>query len=927
MSLLRFGNFELDVSHRKLTESGTILQLGGKAFDILTLLATSAGEIISKETLLQKVWPDTTVDEGALRVHLVTLRKLLGDQRTGRYIENVPSRGYVFVMPVQVVRPDAMSSEVRADPGLPRSLPRLTDRLIGRDEVVSALVASLTTSRVVTIAGAGGVGKTSVALAVGDIISRQRGVLFIDLASLGDDAQIVPTIAAALGLNTGFEGARREIVSSLADRDVLLVLDNCEHLISAVAILVEDILTGTESTSILTTSREPLRVSGERVKQLASLSVPPEDASDSEVGSYPSVQLFIDRVLLSSEHEQFEAPETMRSVASIVRRLDGIPLAIELAASGVANLGLAHLVGSLDNPLSVLRRGRRTAPPRQQTLRATLDWSFNSLTDMERLLFRYTAMFSGAFTIKAAASISALAISNDDFDLAFDGLFLKSLLSVGGGDGKYRLLQTTRAYALEKVQLSGDEHPLRLAHTTYCETELSHAGHDWTILPTSEWMARYGDLIHDVRSASSWAFETKGASAAGIRIAVNSKILWMQLGLMNEQIDVLERALAAIPGSEFEGSETELELRAARGSALYHTRGFPADGEALVELERAVEIAERSASLEKIVHLQGGLTAILCSHGRYGEAIERALRLRALHTEVPPETFSRMLEHNYFFYGDFDASRRELAGSLLEASGTVKRTANHALGFDQRIIALAVQVFIDFLEGRTATALDTLEASVAEARSLDYSIASCLLLMLSAVPMAFLAGRSAEAAGYLDTVEEIAKHHRLSRWLQWIASYRKAFATVDEGQDGLETKLTEAIGLRLEYVIVMAGERTPIVHLNRALAGQGGWCRAELLRLKAIAQFPSDRDTATSTLEEATALARSVGMPFWELRCALTAHRFAIPGEAHLSLPYLEAVLKKFDPCSRTSDLADAARILGRGVSFTDLSTVERSTS
>lgn len=909
MPILKFGRFELDPSQRRLTESGKALQLGGKAFDILAVLAMSAGEIVTKATLIEKIWPDTIVEEGALRVHLVTLRKLLGDRHAGRYIENVPGRGYVFVMPVEVT-----NEPTRAKDPTPRrihqSLPRLTERLIGRDSIVAEISALVSSNRIVTIAGAGGVGKTSVALAVAEAESTQREVLFVDLASLSEESEIIPTLATLLGFKSLLDDTRQAVLGALADRNYFVLLDNCEHLITSVAVLVEDIIATTDTATVLTTSREPLRVSGEKIRQLPSLAVPPEGASPSEIRSSPAVELFIDRVLLSSEQENFEKDETVSAAAEVVRRLDGIPLAIELAASGVANLGLAHLLASLDNPLSVLRRGRRTAPPRQQTLRATLDWSFENLTQEERLLFQYVAMFAGAFSTEAALTISAAAMTTDDFYQAFDGLFLKSLLSVSGGDGKYRLLQTTRSYAIEKVAQSGSMVPLHLAHASYCETTLARAAEDWKTLPTADWMRRHGDLIHDIRSAINWALETDDFSQVGVELASRSNIFWVQLGLMNEQIGVTERALKKTQGSPAEGTETELDLRLSRGSALYHTKGFPADTDCFAEFRRAVEIADRIGNVRKLVAAQSGLIALLTSHGRYGEAIERALALRERHNQLPRETFSRMLEHNYLFHGDLELSRWELAGSFSDASGEVRRTANHGMGFDQRIIALAVMTFVDFLEGKTVTSLTVLEDAVAEAKKLDYSIASCLLLMLSAFPLNFLAGRTAIAIGHLDTAEKLAKEHRLVRWQQWIGSYRQLLLPGTDSENTLNTELSESLGMRLEYLVVVSGTRAPLDQIERALAGDGGWCRAELLRLKALSIHSSDRGAADVILQEAMNNARSNGAVFWELRCAMTAHAFAEPIER--STGDIAAIVSKFEPASETDDLRLAADLVGR---------------
>ena len=908
MTVLRFGRFELDTAQRKLTESGNVLRLGGKAFDILVVLATSAGEVISKETLLAAVWPDTTVEEGALRVHLVTLRKLLGDRTSGRYIENIPGRGYVFVMPVEGSGVVSLNQAEAKTQVLQQRFPRLTERLIGRDDFVAETAGLLSTHRLVTISGAGGVGKTSVALAAAEIISAAREVLFVDLASLSDEKQIAPTLASLLGLSVVIDNAEHAVLEALAERDLLLLLDNCEHVISKAAVIVEDILATTRLVTVLATSREPLRIAGERIRQLPSLPVPPEDSPQSSLLKYPAVELFVDRVMLSSELEDFNNPDTLTAAASIVRRLDGIPLAIELAASGVANLGLTHLVGSLSDPLTVLRRGRRTAPPRQQTLRATLDWSFDGLTDKERLLFEYCAMFAGAFSTEAALTLSAGVMAEEDFYEAFDGLFLKSLFSVSG-DGKYRLLQTTRSYTLEKVRRGDQAHRLHASHADYCEKALTSATRDWPTLLTADWMRLYSDLIHDIRSAIHWSFESVESEELGMRLAANSKVLWVQLGLMNEQIQVLDEALKRIPGSAHEGTETELDLRISKGSALYHVQGYSKDGDALHEIDRGIEIAKAIGNVSKRIHANAARTAILCSHGRYQDAINATLALRDENPQVPSHVFSAMLEHNYFFNGDLAHARKELEGSLDDGSGSIRRTANPGLGFDQRITGLAVLVFVEFLEGNIATAMDRLEKSVQEAEDLGYSIASCLLLMLSAFPMASLAGRHSQANEYLNKAEGLAKQQRLIRWQQWISSYRNGLSEADN-HDALEKALAGLAALRLEYFLIICGARTPTAHVERALRGEAGWCRPELLRLLAIAKFPTNPELAKNIAAEAVALSRRMRAVFWELRCLMTAYELSPRSDQPAIVDDIETAIARFEPESKTVDLDAAVELV-----------------
>ncbi|TAV21325.1 LuxR family transcriptional regulator [Rhizobium ruizarguesonis] len=916
MTVLRFGRFELDIAHRSLSESGKILHLGGRAFDILAVLVARAGQIISKDELIKAVWTTTTVDEGALRVHMVTLRKLLGDREAGRYIENIPGRGYAFVMPVQSVEDGESSSDVQpvAVPkaNISSNLPRLAGRLIGRETFVEETARLVASNRLVTIAGAGGIGKTSVALAVGEILSESRPVLFVDLAALTDGRLIMPTLASLLGVPVFSDDAEPGVLRALEDSNVLLVFDNCEHLILEAASSTEDILTATPNVSILATSREPLRVSGERIRQLPSLVIPPEDVTNADWSSFSAMELLIDRMMLSSDVESFDRPEDFETAASIVRRLDGIPLAIEFAASRVAHLGLVNLANSLDDPLTVLRRGRRTAPPRQQTLRATLDWSFDSLTPTEKTLFEYVAVFAGSFSSDAALSVSGGRLSEDDFYEAFDGLFLKSFLSVSAGDGSYRLLETTRRYGLEKLEKSGQSDAIRSAHAVYCEKELQSAEADWKVLATPQWMRRYSSLINDVRAAIQWSFDNERDADFAIRLSAKSTVLWAQLGLMNEQTKVVEQALARLPGSQHVGTRVEMELRISRGGALFHVRGYPADPEALEEFDRSAEIAESLSDMPTFIRATAGRASIWVSNARYAEAIDMALKLGIRFPQMSLGSFSRMLEHGYFFHGNLKLASEHVNGSLRDAEGSLRRTLNDGVGFDQRIISRAVLIFVKFLQGETSEAFGELDSALEEARALDYSISTCLLLFLTASPIAFLSGDQKRAGEYLDIAETLTKKHDLHRWSLWVAAYRSFIS------DGIQQPETEeifrsAVGMRLEYLLVLAGVRAPLEALDRGIKGEGGWCRPELLRIKAKVLKESDPILAQSLVEASLDEARRMEAPFWELRAANTAYELAGPNQEIKARKMVKSALDKVDGAYLTADIAKAREILDLG--------------
>lgn len=872
MNLLRFGSFELDISKRRLSTSGNALHLGGRAFDILVALVTRPGQIISKQELIDAVWSDTTVDEGALRVHLVSLRKLLGDTDGARYIENVPGRGYIFVVPVE----EGGSVEVPAngdrmgDAAAVLPPPRLAGRLVGRDDFVAQTAMALKSDRLVTICGTGGIGKTSAALAVAEIVGADVKVVFLDLSSVSDGRSLMPALGTLLGLMDRNGDPQLAVLQELSPQQLLLVLDNCEHLIEAAASAVEKILAAAPGVRIVATSREPLRVSNERIRQLPSLEVPPEGTRPENAIEYAAVQLFVDRVARSSDMEDLGATDNLDTVSSIVRRLDGIPLAIELAASRAASLGLVGLSESLDDPLTILRRGRRTAPPRQQTLRATLDWSYSSLSPDERTALECVSVFAGPFTADAAFAVGS-EFSEDRFLEAFDGLFLKSLLSVTGGGGMYRLLETTRRYAIEKLEDSGRSSLRREAHAHYCETRLSTAEIDWKTLATPQWMQRYAPLANDVRAAIEWSMQEQGQENRGITLVARSHLLWAQLGLMAQQAEFLEWALTKISDSEHKSSKIEMELRIARGGTLYHIKGFKGDSEAAEEFSLAADIARNLGDTPKYVQAVIGATSIWTSNGEYAQSIRRALELRRELPQLPPHTFSRILDHTYFFSGDLAAALQEVGNSIENARGTVRLTSNSGVGYDQRIIALTVWSFIEFLEANNNDGFDKLDEVISEAGALDYAISSTLMLTLSACPMAYLADDHDRVAKYLAMAVGLVEKHALKRWELWTDAYQKIML---DGMSGIQLKvlLQDAVGLRFEYLTVLSGARAPIEAINRALEGEGGWCRPELLRLKAEFYRTTDSDYAVELLKQGLDLSRRMGARFWELRCAKSGY-------------------------------------------------------
>ncbi len=477
-----FGPFSLHNKKRLLERDGAPIKLGSRAIDILRLLVNRAGEVVPKNEILAYAWPNLVVEEISLRVHIADLRKALGDGKAGaRYITNVPSRGYCFVAPVQrnAATPAPVPLSSAPEPKSPPvALPHRLERMVGREDVLGELSARLLSDRFVTLRGPGGIGKTTVAVALAHEMwtTFDGHVRFLDLGPLNDATLVPSTLASALGLVVHHADPTDSIVHFLSDRRLLLVLDSCEHVIEVVARLAEQIHQQAPGVSILATSRESLLVEGEQIFELVPLQGPPLGAglSATQVLSYPAARLFAERAAAAG-HRADITDEDADVLAEICGKLDGIALAIELAAVRVSAHGLRDIATLLDGRLKLEWRGRRTAPPRQQTLRATLDWSYGLISESERIVLRRLTIFAGPFTLQGAAAVAGE--EDEPIDRVVDTLeqlVARSLVSARpeGSSTNYRLLDTTRAYAMQKLADGGEATGIARRHARYVQRAL-----------------------------------------------------------------------------------------------------------------------------------------------------------------------------------------------------------------------------------------------------------------------------------------------------------------------------------------------------------------------------------------------------------------------------------------------------------------------
>jgi predicted ATPase/DNA-binding winged helix-turn-helix (wHTH) protein len=611
------GPFRLDPEAGVLTRDGVPTALGARAVAVLKTLVEHPDEFLSKARILDAAWPNLVVEEGNLSVQVAAIRRVLSSADAGRWIETLPKRGYRFSGPL-VLRPQTQAS-VASGSIRPPNIPEPLTSFIGRERDLVELKQLLAVRRLITLLGIGGIGKTRLALQVaGEIADTYTdGVWLAELASINDPSLVPASVAQALGLHerTG-RPLTETLCAHLKPLKLLLILDNCEHLLDACATLVEGILRGTSQVAIIATSREPLRVAGEQTYNLPTLSLPDVTASMETAASSEAVQLFVERV---QQHQPgFRmTPDQCSAIAELCVHLDGIPLALELAAARARSLSIEQINARLGDRFRLLTTGSRTALPRHQTLQAAFDWSFQLLVPAERAVLRRLAAFAGSFTLDAAASV----VSDEGIDQhavldLLSQLVERSLIvaDTSNAGGRYRLLETTRAYALEKLTEADEVDTIKRRHAQYFRILFENAPDDWLRIPDADWYARYLPELDNVRAALDWALGACGDATLAVGLAGRSQLLWSRSSLWSEGRQRLASASGQI------GDKTppldEARLRYSLGM-LWITS---APTQALAALERGVDLYRRLGNEVGIGNALLGLGLVCTFMGRFEQA-------------------------------------------------------------------------------------------------------------------------------------------------------------------------------------------------------------------------------------------------------------------------------------------------------------------
>ncbi|WP_262047211.1 ATP-binding protein [Bradyrhizobium sp. Bra78] len=929
-----FGPFSL--RSRLLEKDGLPVRLGSRAMDILRLLVSRAGEVVPKDEILGYAWSGLSVEEISLRVHVAELRKVLGDGKSGaRYITTIPGRGYCFVAPVRRVERaevSALASRAPQKAAPPPSLPHRLDRMVGREDAVAELTARLLRDRFVTLRGPGGIGKTTVATAIAhDMCDTFDGnVHFLEFGPLKDAALVASTVAAALGLVVHHDDPSGSIVNFLRGRRLLLVLDSCEHVIDEVARLAENIYREAPGIVILATSRESLLVEGEQIFELVSLPGPPQGTrlNAGEVLAYPAARLFVDRAVAAGHRDDITDADA-EILSRICGKLDGIALAIELAAARVGLYGLREMADLLDSRLQLEWRGRRTAPPRQQTLSATLDWSFGLIGESERIVFQRLAVFAGNFTLKGAIAVAAGEAPEEGVVHALEQLVAKSLVSAlpDGASRRYRLLDATRAYAMQKLADGDQANEIARRHALYVQRALEAGMRDHGGTDHASLVQERVSLLADARAALQWSYANDDGAGLRVPLAAGCTRLFVELNLLSEARIWSDRALATLDNAD-RGGRWELELQSTLGHALMFTERNSEQAEAA--LRRGLELAEALSDHANTFRLLSRLNMFYRRTGGYRHLVPTALhaeRIARLIGDIAGIAGSKaLLGVSYHLAGDQVAAEAHLDQGVRDDAALRGTQPGHFAYSRTPQIPLARVLW---LRGFPDRALECVRPLVGASAPRD-AVMHCIALCWSASVFGWV-GDWSSVETMTGRLSAHAGMHGLVPY-EAVATGFRAQAMIGRGEvtggiDLLRSALPRLHADRYElYASAFASdlcrglvslgrltEGAQVLHetIDRVVQEGGAFDMPELLRLRGeLEARGGNLEAAEADLVASITLAEQQGALSWRLRAETSLAQLRVRQGVQAPLERLAETYARFSEGFETADLIAARRML-----------------
>lgn len=914
------------------------VRVGARALDLLQILIERQGEVVSKSDLIRFAWPDIFVHDSNLKVNIAALRRALrhdGDELP--CIVTVSGRGYRFAVPARVeTTPDSTWSATSGGPSSAR-LPALPSPM-GRDDDIAALVAAVGDGGVVTIVGPAGVGKTTVAVAAALQLAERlpQGACFVDLAAINDPQLVCAAIASALGLGTGLADLLVGIVAALRSANRLLILDNCEHVLSTAASVAAHIRESVPHVGIIATSREPLRVRSETVHRLHPLPCPAPDmlVDSAQAMAFPAVALFVTRAQEASGYRlsDHDAP----AIADICRRLDGIPLAIELAAPRLQTDDAATLLQHLDRSFGLLNHGPRSAPLRHQALQTTLDWSYRLLSDAEAQLLRLLAVFAGAFTRDDVLAVAGeLKTPPSDCATCLENLASKSLVAQTHVAGRlqHRLLDATRSYARERLRAEGEHRRTCEAHARYLQRLFGQAEAEWAKLPREDWLASYGPRAHDLRKAIDWAFCADGDPEIGIRLTVAAIPLWDELSSVGESSQRVRTALQAakaLPGCD---PILQMKLATAHARSLAFAERLDPDAEAACR--ESVRLAQLNGDADYHLRSVWGLAVLQSFAGRHREAAASldeldAVAIRAGDYRAQP-AIARFRYMTQFYRGEIVQAHNALKQLARRYRTPDRNPQTSRFQVDPYVITRTSVAFVTWVRGGTSEAVRTATLALDSAKAIEHVVTESNTLALAVIPIALWTGDLDAADRHVARLIETLNQKGLSSWgplsdfFQATIRHRRGESdAVDAMQNAVDRILSGGSLLRVPIYLSMLAEAALArdqVQLARASIATAiaqaerqdeAWCQAELLRVLGLVERSLGRwSSAENTLHRAITTARQTGALSFQYRAACDlADCWMTAGRRQAAIALLENLC--LAPNGVDADNGNARRMLDR---------------
>jgi predicted ATPase len=823
------------------------------------------------------------------------------------------------------------------------NIPAALTELIGRGDAIAHVKDLLSAYRIVTLTGPGGIGKTVLGLETARRAFREFGgeCQFVELASLSDPSLVPSTVAHVLGLTlSGAAIVAETVCRVLRNRKILLILDNCEHVVDAAAGMADAIVRLCPNVSVLATSRELLGVTGERVYRVPPLEVPlPGHVERDQILERSAVALFLARARALDSGFSTD-PESMSEIARICRQLDGIPLAIEFAAARSGMLGVRQVASGLNDRFALLTTGRRTAVPRHRTLRATLDWSYELLPEPERSLLRQLAIFPAGLTLDAAAAVVGdFGIDPSAVTQGIASLVTKSLVTPDQSDDRWFLLETIRAYALEKLVQQGEQETAARRHARYFRDLLAPLTSGAGSRLTADELARVVREIDNVRAALEWSFSAAGDGATGIALTAAYAPVWGSLSLWAERGVWCERALRGFEPTTDQDARIQMWLRLALGTALWDTMGSANQARTILGsvLETADILDDQDVRARALAGLAGGSIF----RGDYAGARAAAERLGPISRQIGDPAIIRVADRlmgvTLLNIGRPAEAQRHLEGAL--QSHVPADDPRHSLWYPSDHLAptRALLARTLWLLGFAEKAYREAEASLEEARATDHKVAFCMASYFSICRIAPMMGDFTVAeqanARLIDSATDLN-----SLFWRTVGSFLQGKLMVERGEfeSGAATlrgalDVCGRTGWRISFPefkcslgAALGGlERydEALVAVNEGLAdaaeSAGGerWYFPELLRVKGdILQRrdPGSSAAAEDCFNEALIVAREQGALFWEARVAIGLARVRMAqGRQAEARQILAPVHDRFTEGFETTGLKSIRMLLG----------------